>query len=61
MEKFFIGFVVGVISIVAVDIFLATNEQHRIIEVNAAHYDAQTAELVWDNQDVRYIITGERK
>lgn len=32
----------------------------RAIKVSAAHYDTKTGDFTWDDEKVRYIITGKR-
>jgi hypothetical protein len=31
----------------------------RAVEMGFAHYHPQTAELVWDDEKVRYVVEGE--
>ena len=33
----------------------------RAVEKEFAHYDPRTAELTWDNEDVRYVIHGGKQ
>ena len=58
---FLVGFFTGMFFfIISISVYVGALER-RSVEVKAAHYHPQTAELVWDDEKARYIVTGNKK
>ena len=57
---FIIGFVLVLFIAACMDISSQRLTEKRAVEINKAEYSSKTGELVWLDQDVRYIILGRK-